>query len=557
MRWVCRIGILLCVAAAMGAAAESYRSPDTSTNIFGGELTIDATDRAKAATALAALARNKLDAADPNYLRNAARLVGLALILDSSCKDAHTIDEDLSDGRTISKTNSRPRYIDRMLQQIRIVAQGARDSMAAPDRTAAAYLYSAMVLAASNDDDSQQIDSLKKDGIAVHWEWADGFGTTTAPSGKAQHRMSIRPVVEVRGLVVSLAADGLWHGKTIDLIATTRRTQQKAPVIKAVQPMGPEMRISFNEAIRLVKLRHEQLSNVNVEVSFGDKYSEKDGGSAGTAFTLLMLSALGGPEINPDAAMTGDITVDSKIRPVGEVPAKVHGAALDHCKLVAIPADNVDSMDDAELLAGPTALWETHIFSIATLDDAIAVMRIDPSSDMTEAQEMFNQLKAAYGTKSVSDLKTKVVQDKLAEIVALAPNDVSAAGLLRLAQGNGPTHLSVLTTLEQAFAGIGPLRAGLSPNIDAGDAPQDTVDTAHQSLWHLRRIADPSAAPVVTALDDFCTAYGRWANSAAPMNSDYRKQLLQDVQTKAEAVRTALNKVASDPAVIDKLMHQG
>src|SRR5262249_25007665 len=149
---------------------------------------------------------------------------------------------------------------------------------------------------------------------------------------------TIKPLTEIRGMVVSRGPDGDYHGKAVDIIAAAQSTPKGTITIRG--EVGKEMRVSLDEAIRLVTLRHPEFDRASIALSFGDKSSTKDGGSAGTAFTLLLLSSLGEFELNPDAAVTGDITIDSKVRTVGETPAKAHGAALDKTKIVCVPEGN-------------------------------------------------------------------------------------------------------------------------------------------------------------------------------------------------------------------------
>ena len=90
---------------------------------------------------------------------------------------------------------------------------------------------------------------------------------------------------------------------------------------------------------------------------------------------MLLLSLLDGMQIDPGFAMTGDVTVDGKIREVGAVAEKLRGALLDKCRIVAIPEANEENLNDLAVLYSPAMLWSMQILSIATLDDAAAVAR--------------------------------------------------------------------------------------------------------------------------------------------------------------------------------------
>jgi hypothetical protein len=369
---------------------------------------------------------------------------------------------------------------------------------------------------------------------------------------------AIKPgVKEIRGLVVTQGGDGGWHGQAMDLIATVTQQKYGSLNVRQIGDIGPEMSKSLDEAKRLLAVRHPDLKGANVEISFGDKYTPMDGGSAGGAFAVLLLAAVGDFDLDPDAAMTGDITVDGKIRPVGAVSAKVHGAALDKCRLVSIPAANTDDVADAYLMRGPTALWETQIFSAGTLDEAIANMRADHDEKMTQAMSLFDELKSDYGDKPISALSQPAAHDKLKQIVALAPNDVSAADLLLLADGKGPTHLGAVDSIEEAIMAIGPLRTALfAGNYDPSLGTEEATAQEMGALRKVRRLADPVTAPFIAALTAYVTSYREWATAQGRGNYGEMNRATADLRQKIDAVSSALEKVGSNSDLIDKMMHK-
>jgi Lon-like ATP-dependent protease len=65
-----------------------------------------------------------------------------------------------------------------------------------------------------------------------------------------------------------------------------------------------------------------------------------DGPSAGTAIATAIYSAINNIPIRSDIAMTGEISIRGKVKPVGGVVAKVEAARLAGIKKVLIPAEN-------------------------------------------------------------------------------------------------------------------------------------------------------------------------------------------------------------------------
>jgi ATP-dependent Lon protease len=65
-----------------------------------------------------------------------------------------------------------------------------------------------------------------------------------------------------------------------------------------------------------------------------------DGPSAGLAVALAMLSALQKRPLRQDVAVTGEISIQGKIRQVGGIPEKIYGARQAGMRTVIIPAEN-------------------------------------------------------------------------------------------------------------------------------------------------------------------------------------------------------------------------
>lgn len=65
-----------------------------------------------------------------------------------------------------------------------------------------------------------------------------------------------------------------------------------------------------------------------------------DGPSAGVAMMVAAVSALTGQLVDGTVAVTGEISVQGRVKPVGGVPAKVEAARLAGLKRVYVPAEN-------------------------------------------------------------------------------------------------------------------------------------------------------------------------------------------------------------------------
>ena len=95
----------------------------------------------------------------------------------------------------------------------------------------------------------------------------------------------------------------------------------------------------------------------------------KDGPSAGVTMTTALVSLFTDRPVRPGVAMTGEVTLQGRVLPIGGVKQKVlaaHRAGLDE---VILPQDNGVDLDDV-----PEAVRSAMTFHL--VDDVADVVRI-------------------------------------------------------------------------------------------------------------------------------------------------------------------------------------
>ena len=361
-----------------------------------------------------------------------------------------------------------------------------------------------------------------------------------------------KSVTAVTAMTVITTSEGDEYGQTSDIIATvdpdSRRSGQSG--IGFYRPDGDEMmKQAFQEAVRAVRLRYPIWEPGHIDISFGEKFDSHAGPSAGTAFALLTLSTLEGFEIDPKCAVTGDISVDWRVRDVGGVAAKVRGAALDKCLYAAIPDGNEPAIPDMALLNGESSLWGIQIFSISTLQDAVALARRDRSPQLTEAIKDFAALQVEQ-QHNPGFLSSQAVHDKLKHILELAPNHLSAKYLLQSAEGNQTKELSLAASqyytslILSHYADL--FRKG--SQLAAITIPAHLTESLQKRVNMLRPIIKSDMKPLFIEVSLLV--------NQAQYVSDGRGNL-DSLKTRLKSIEARLEDISMDQAMMEKMIREG
>jgi ATP-dependent Lon protease len=111
----------------------------------------------------------------------------------------------------------------------------------------------------------------------------------------------------------------------------------------------------------------------------------KDGPSAGVTMGTALVSALSGRPARHDLAMTGEITLNGRVLPIGGLKEKVLGAARAGIKEIILPREN-----EPELADLPEEVRQTLNFHpVETLDEVLALALLSP--DARAVEELLGQ----------------------------------------------------------------------------------------------------------------------------------------------------------------------
>jgi hypothetical protein len=520
------------------ATGTKYVAPNTATPVFTPvmlQLPSDALVKAteKIATCIQS---SRVYASDKDMVL-CQRLMWLAFQFDPASENVKALDKALASGTAaalpLTGKVSRPELAALLVD----LAKQGRSAGANTDRKLAVCLMSlASDLDPQNKSAVEGNKIYQASGIKPNWILAEGgesasldtgvaresgaisglqttalpskgaMGATVCPGYEQRRRAFSRTQSKLTGLMVIESRDGFMIGETMDIIATVSSMSggYQSDRVRFSRSVGEEMRVSCDEAIRAARVRYPQWDPAEITMSFGEKYSPKDGGSAGGAFTLLLLSLLDGIEYDPGFAMTGDVTVDWKIRKVGAVTEKVRAAIRDNWSLIVVPMDNARDIADMTLLYPLEVLMRGQIFGVRTVGEAVEVGRKDKSGDLAKAIEEYKKVQRYLEKNSMGVLRSSPVQDALQEVIRLAPNHLSAKYLLLAAQNRAPTRISLSNSMQELFSSVGPLWIFLCPVVPAEvSIGGESYKKARQDIMALRDKLDKDSEPLYLALSSF------------------------------------------------------
>lgn len=380
-------------------------------------------------------------------------------------------------------------------------------------------------------------------------------GTTGAPDTGLKLQQT-----NVHGLLIlSLPSGEAGSASKMSAIALDADKGSSAAV-SFNQPVGEMMSKALGEVAKFTQLNNKGWpKGYTIELSFADKYSDKDGPSAAVACALLLHSLITGKALDPAFAVTGDMNADGSVQPIGGVEAKIRGATKGHCKIIGIPLKNESALGDLLLTDGPRPFASIQIYSISQFTDAEALaLNEKPAAtqatvaEMTRVQELLMRDPAQMG----SWLRNQHVVAKLQQVLKDSPNNLSAKYLLMHATGKVPQTLSLagsLNAIDNAAADlVSAIKSKRSNASSFSSVGGTSVGSNITRLQALRARCDMRARAYADAIIRFGHAVKEAQDR--PPNSGARAQvLINAINGSAKMVETELDRLLSDPKVREEL----
>ena len=202
--------------------------------------------------------------------------------------------------------------------------------------------------------------------------------------GRRRFHDEIAERVLIPGVATGLAVTGVGG----DVLFVEATAMDGDPGLTVTGQLGDVMKESAQIALSYVRSRRgalgidaDQLDNRRFHVHFPAGAVPKDGPSAGVTMTTALVSLLTGRAVRPDVGMTGEITLQGRVLPIGGVKQKVLAAHRAGLTEVILPKRNEADLDDV-----PDVVRAAMTFHLASdVSDVLAVALAPPSDALAAA----------------------------------------------------------------------------------------------------------------------------------------------------------------------------
>jgi ATP-dependent Lon protease len=118
----------------------------------------------------------------------------------------------------------------------------------------------------------------------------------------------------------------------------------------------------FNAASLIRRFTGKEISDYTLHVNVLGG-GNVDGPSAGAAIFLALISAIDGRPLRQDTAITGEVSIQGKIKPVGGLPEKIYGARMAGLQRILVPVENKDDI--------PVGLTGCEVIPVTDVDEVL------------------------------------------------------------------------------------------------------------------------------------------------------------------------------------------
>lgn len=206
--------------------------------------------------------------------------------------------------------------------------------------------------------------SNQKDKISVGANNLDKY-----LDGRPMHRDSILKK-GIPGVVTGLA----WTSGGGEILFIEAQEMKGSGNLTITGQLGDVMKESVQIALSIVRKMFpeetQDLEQKDIHIHVPAGAVPKDGPSAGITITSALASMVLNKAVNPEIAMTGEVSLRGTVMPIGGLPEKLMAAQRAGVKTVLIPKDNVEDLKDV----AEEILEKLEILPVATVKEVLRML---------------------------------------------------------------------------------------------------------------------------------------------------------------------------------------
>jgi len=198
--------------------------------------------------------------------------------------------------------------------------------------------------------------------------------------GKARFDNEVAARTAVPGVATGLAVTGTGGDVLFVEATATEANGQGGGGLLLTGQLGDVMKESAQIALSYVRSHAEELNighndiNKSFHIHVPAGAVPKDGPSAGVTMTTAIVSLLTGRPVRNTVGMTGEVTLQGLVLPIGGVKQKVLAAHRMGLKEVILPSRNEKDLDDV-----PQSVREAMTFHLASRVEEVLEFALEPS----------------------------------------------------------------------------------------------------------------------------------------------------------------------------------
>lgn len=169
------------------------------------------------------------------------------------------------------------------------------------------------------------------------------------------------------GVVTGLA----WTAVGGEILYIETMFTEGSGKIHVTGQLGSVMKESAELAVSKVKAlfpeEAQRFSENDLHIHVPDGATPKDGPSAGITLTTALASLVTGKSVPATVGMTGEVSLQSEVKPIGGLPEKLMAAERAGVKTVFIPADNEQDLADV----APEVLEKLEVIPVREVSEVL------------------------------------------------------------------------------------------------------------------------------------------------------------------------------------------